>query len=75
MRDEEDLYQVPVGKAVIFLHGQFFKSHRFFAVLGSVTRLGSGVEIEDRGLYCRALTTWGRAARIFRESVSPCEQT
>merc|ERR1719353_1632008 len=44
------LVQVPIGKGVIFLNNFFAKSHPRFAVLGDVIRLGSGVEIEYRGV-------------------------
>ena len=47
--------QVPIEHGVISLHGHFFKRHRFFAVLGNVARLGSGIKIEGRGFHCRAL--------------------
>ena len=44
------LVQVPIGNGVIFLDNFFAKRHARFAVLGNVIDLGSGVEIEYRGV-------------------------
>ena len=40
---QEALVQIPVGDSAVFLYSFFGKRHPHFAVLGDITRLGSGI--------------------------------